>query len=113
MFKKTKTIIMLLSVYILIFWVGFKSGEIHHRMSNKRKVEKIAFPVPEQSKKKLYYIIEKVVIEKVNHDHYTTLELTEVGANDMVIQFFLNKKLRPLLKLRNLRIYTSRGTRIY
>ena len=66
-----------------------------------KSTEKIQIP---SSYIKTYYVVEKddkgVVFSEVNESY-------------SVIRFYLNEKLRPLLKLRDIQIYDSNGNRIY
>lgn len=41
MSKKTKNIVLFLIFYSFTFWLGFKSGEIHNRMKNEIKIERV------------------------------------------------------------------------
>lgn len=104
MAKEVRKIVWLLAVYIIIFWIGFRSGEIYNRIKNKVKIENVVIPVgmPEPRK---FYIVET--------DRLGGISFADVDETDVRIKFFLNKNLKPLLKLRNLKIYTVRGERIY
>ena len=104
--ENMRKIILLLAVYLLIFWVGFRMGEIHNRMKNRIKVEKII--IPAQSEIKSYYVIEEA--SEANSGH---VSFREVNGEDVMIKFLYNEKLKPLLKSRNLKIYTSEGDRVY
>lgn len=106
--KMTKSIkaVMLLGIYILLFWVGFRSGEIYNRMRNKLKIEKVV--IHQLPPEKLYYIVETYY-----NKGYKETGFEMATDNDVRIKFFLNKKMRPLLRLRDIKIYTQKGDRIY
>lgn len=104
--KKTKNIILFLCAYLLIFWIGFKSGVAYVRMQNKVQVEKIEVPAPQPPPS--YYIV-----EKYDYGNYSNVSFTEVYDNNPIIKIFMNEKLRPLLKTRNIEIYKMDGERIY
>ncbi|OGW85337.1 MAG: hypothetical protein A2987_06295 [Omnitrophica bacterium RIFCSPLOWO2_01_FULL_45_10] len=97
--EKIKKIILLVSVYTLIFWVGFRLGEIYNR-SSKRPAPR---PAP-----RIFYIVER----HADATH-SWVDINSAGVDHMFIKFFLNKDLRPLLKYKNIKIYSSRGVRIY
>lgn len=101
--KKIKIAILLLSVYLIVFWIGFKSGTIYLRMQRKVQVERIVMPEYPQ-----FYIVEK-------HDHGTYSDVTfdKANASDPIVEIFMNEKLRPLLKLRDIKIYKSTGEQVY
>lgn len=103
--KNALKIIMFLIIYALIFWVGFRSGEIHNRMNNKLQLEN----VPRQRNiDRRFYLVEK-------HDFgiYKSVSIEEISEDSVIMKFYFNRKLRPLLKNRKLKIYTPRGVRIY
>ena len=101
--KKTKAAILMLAVYLLVFGVGFKSGAAYLRMQRKVEVEKIFVPDYPQ-----FYIVEK-------HDYgtYSNTTFEKGDKNNTIIEIFMNEKLRPLLKLRDLQIYKSTGEKVY
>lgn len=101
--KKTRNVILFLCAYLLIFWIGFKSGAAYLRMQNKVQVEKIEVPVPPPPLL-AYYIVERVD---------GNVSFTEVWETNPIIKFFMNEKLRPLLKTRNIEIYKMDGEKIY
>jgi len=110
MHKKARTIITLLLVYVLMFWIGFRSGEIYSRSKKKLEVVIVPRPLPPlpPSLIRTFY-----VVEKQDYGKYSQVNFSEINEKDITIKFFLDKRLRPLLKMRNLKIYTSKGGRIY
>ncbi len=54
--KKIKIAVIALVVYMLVFSVGFKSGEAYLRMKQPMKFEKIMIPPP-SSAPNSYYIV--------------------------------------------------------
>jgi len=36
---RQKRVVLFLAIYACLFWIGFKSGEIHNRMRNKLRIE--------------------------------------------------------------------------
>jgi hypothetical protein len=109
---KIRKVILLIGIYFLIFWIGFKSGESHFRMVKKMEEQqaKLAIPVtaPVPEKIRQFYIVEKRF-----YGTHSIITFDRVNENHEVIAFFLNRKLRPLLKLRDIKIYTQEGDRIY
>lgn len=105
--KKTKAIILFLGAYMLVFWIGFKSGTIYLRMKNRVQVEKVVTVVPPAPPQ--FYIV-----EKRDYGSYSavTYESGDEG-NNTIIQMFMNEKVRPLLKSRNIKIYKSTGEQVY
>ncbi len=99
MAKMIRRVILFLIVYGLIFWVGFRAGEISNRM---RSFEKVV------SQPQTFFLIEK-------HDYgnYSIVTFDEVSEVHPIIKFFNNKNLKDLLKLRDLQIYKSNGERVY
>lgn len=98
---RVKKITLFLCIYALLFWIGFRSGEIHNRMKNKVVIEKIVYAEKEQPKLRTFYIVEVNSIAKVDENH-------------VFIEVFLNEKLRYLLKKRPLlEIYDKDGARVY
>lgn len=106
MVKKVRMAILFLVIYAFLFWIGFRSGEVYNRTKNKVQVEKII--VKETPPDKLFY-----VLEERDYGTYKCVEFNEFYENQIIMKFFFNKKLRPLLKLRKLKIYNSKGDRIY
>lgn len=106
--KKTQAVILFLGAYLLVFWVGFKSGSIYLRMKNKIEVEKIQLPgniVPPT----IYCIV-----EKHNYGNFSTVSFQEASRQDTIMKIFFNEKLRHLLKLRDIKIYNQdTGEQVY
>ena len=105
--KKIQSVILFLGAYLLVFWIGFTSGTIYLRMQKKIQIERVEFPgiVPSQ----MYYIV-----ETHNYGTFSTVSFQEAPANDTIIQIFTNEKTRPLLKLRDIKIYNKNtGEQLY
>lgn len=101
--KKTKTAILMLGVYLLVFGVGFKSGAAYLRMQRNVQAERIVVPAYPQ-----FYIVER-------HDYgtYSNVTFEKADKNTAIIEIFMNEKLKPLLKLRDIKIYQSSGEQVY
>lgn len=101
--KKIKTAILMLAVYLLVFGVGFKSGAAYLRMQRKVEIERVVVPDYPQ-----FYVVEK-------HDRGTYSDVTfeKANAGSPIIEIFMNEKLRPLLKLRDIKIYKQTGEQVY
>ena len=107
--KKIKTIFLLLSVYLLVFWVGFKSGSIRARMQKRIQVEKVEVAVtPATPRPEVFY-----VFEKHDYGNYRSETIEEAYSNSPIIKVFMNEKLRHLLKDRDMQIYKESGERLY
>ena len=106
MVKRIRMTILFLAIYALLFWIGFRSGEIYNRMKSKIQIEKII--VKEKSHDKIFY-----VVEEKDYGAYKSTDFYEIPETHMFIRFFQSEKLRPLLKLRNMKIFDSEGNRIY
>lgn len=109
--KNVKTIVVLVLVYILVFYVGFKSGISYLRMKGKIKVESIEVPapLPPAPAPVTYYII-----EKMDRGTFSYYEYSEVSGRDIFIKLLHDQKLRHLLKLRDIQIYQQdTGERLY
>ena len=106
--KKIKTALLLLAVYLLVFWVGFKSGTVFQRMQNKMQVEKVEIATPPNLSARLFY-----VVEKIDYGSYSRETVEEVNADNPIIRICTNEKLRPLLKSRDVKIYNGDGERVY
>ena len=104
MAAKAKSVIILLAVYLLIFWVGFRSGEIYNRIKKGFRLERIVVPV---EKRDVFYIVE----QRDSTVDFTKCDIAD-GKN-VIMDLYNNEKLRPLLKLKKLQIYDSKGDRIY
>lgn len=101
--KKVRSVVLFLAVYVLIFMVGFRSGEIYNRMKKGYKAEKVVVPVSD-----VYY-----VIEERDYGTYRYTDIRECGSSDPLIQFLYNEKLKPILEQKKVRIYKSNGDRVY
>lgn len=101
MAERVRKTLMVLAVLALVFWAGYKTGEVLARMKTVI-VERIA-PAP-----KRFFIV-----EKYSYGSYSHVSFDEVGEDHPVVKFFFNEKLRPLLKLRDIKIYTDKGENIY
>lgn len=110
MAKKFKVAVILLAVYLAVFAVGFKSGSIYVRMKKKVDVERVEIPRPPAPPplSDAFYII-----ERTDFGNYTKVTFERGMKDDVIIDMFLNEKLRPLLKARNLEIYNQEGERVY
>ncbi len=112
MSKTMRKIVWFFAIYLLIFWVGFKGGEIYN--ISKNKIKRVAIPLPSPPPSppvpvpKIFFVVEKVV-----KADYTSYNFEEINDKDTIMKLFQNKKLKPLLKLRHIRIYTEEGERIY
>ena len=104
MAAKAKSVIILLAVYVLIFWVGFRAGEIYNRVEKGFRLERIAVPVQNVD---AYYIVE----ERGSAVEFTKCAVSD--TNNAIMDIYNNEKLRPLLKLKKIQIYDSKGDRIY
>lgn len=107
MSKETRKIVILLIVYLIALWTGFRSGEIYNRMKNKIKIERVGIPCVKVIPSKLFYIVEK------RGDADKDIVYTEIPETDIIMKLYFNEKLRPLLKSRNIQIYTKNGERLY
>ena len=106
--KKYSRLALMLGVYIFLFWIGFKTGAVHTRMKNRINVETIKIPQIVKPEDKTYYIVER--IDAVCHKDAV---FTRTDERHPIIRFFLNKKLKPLLKLKDIEIFDDNGDRIY
>lgn len=101
---KQKRIALFLVIYIVLLWVGFKSGVVYTRMRNKLAVEKVY--VPNAPKTEIYYVVS---LNKANE----VISYDEVDENSTVMKIYFNNELRPILKGSNIVIYDSKGNKIY
>ena len=108
MSEKIRRVIIFFIVYGLIFWIGFKTGVIQNRMKNKVIIEKMLIKQEEVAENPAYYIV-----EKYNYGTYSQVAFRLETENDLTIKIFLNEKLKPLLKLRDIQIYTTEGEQVY
>jgi hypothetical protein len=107
MSEKTKRVILFLIFYALIFWIGFRSGEIYNRM-RKAVFEKVQIPEPFSEKVRLFYIIEERGRGNSSYLNY------DIGMRTHpIMQYFFNSRMRPFLKKGKVWIYTARGERIF
>ncbi|OGW85335.1 MAG: hypothetical protein A2987_06285 [Omnitrophica bacterium RIFCSPLOWO2_01_FULL_45_10] len=100
-------IILMAVLYILIFWLGFRLGEF----CNSKQPAQIVLPYsdrPVLPTPGTYYIV-----ETSTHKTHPSVEIHEVFSDHVLIKFLTDKNLRPLLKLKNIKIYSHIGERIY
>lgn len=109
--KKINIALVLVAVYLVVFFIGFKSGNIFVRMQKRLQMEKIALltevsPPPEPT-----YFIKRIH----NYGTHTVTSFQEVNRHDPIMKIFLNTALRPLLKIDDgeIQIYSSSGERLY
>jgi hypothetical protein len=100
MVTKRKDLIFLLVAYIVIFWIGYRTGEINTRL--KRTVT-----APKVTPDNFY------MVEDIDYGTYRRTEFYEISGTNLIMRFFYDPKLRPLLKTRNIKLYKSNGERIY
>lgn len=101
--KKIKTAILMLVVYLFVFGIGFKSGAAYLRMQRKVQVERILVrDYPE------FYIV-----ENHNYGSYSSVTFEKANKDSLIIDMFMNEKLRPLLKARDIKIYKPTGEQVY
>ena len=101
--KRMRKVILFMVIYVSIFWIGFKFGEVHVRDTNSVKLREIMPPKPQ-----LYY-----VVEKVNFGDYRRTQIETMTDANLIIRLFKNEKLKHLLKLLDVQIYTEKGERLY
>lgn len=108
--KKIRRIGLFLAAYVFMFWVGFRSGEIHNRIYKKDmdKVLSEISPIIAPRPMRNFYIVERQY-----YDNYSKTIFEFVNESDTRIRLFLNRRLRSLLKQRKIKIYTLKGVRIY
>jgi len=107
--KVFKKLIVYTVIYAVIFLVGFKSGSIYNRMMKKSEAQKIIIPEePEEPEPTHYYIV-----EKRDYGSYTHVNFTAADENHILIRFLFNENLKPLLRLRDIKIFTEEGKQIY
>lgn len=100
MVKKSRSLIFLLAAYVLIFFIGYRAGEINNRLKRGVNVQKVA---PEN-----YYMV-----EEIDYGNYHRAEFYEINSTNLIMKFYNDPRLKPLLKLRNIKIYKNDGERIY
>lgn len=103
--KMVKRSIIFLLLYLLVFWIGFRAGEIRRQAINNKLKATITLRKPMRT----FFVVER---RYVGEGHYF-MYLDKVIEDNTIIQYFLNKRMRHFLKDRNMRIYSSRGVRIY
>jgi hypothetical protein len=101
--NKTRKTLLFLLIYIIIFWLGFKSGEVHNRIKDPAKLSEIMPPRPA-----IFY-----VVEKIDYGNYSRTQFSLIHPDNIIMHFLKNERLKPLLKLLDLQIYTEEGERIY
>ncbi|MFA6078630.1 MAG: hypothetical protein WC779_02670 [Candidatus Omnitrophota bacterium] len=104
MAEKIRKLAIVLAAIFLVFWVGFKSGVASGRITNKLKMEAIKIPYLEE----MYFLVD---ITGEGASRNVTYRI--VPESDIVMMLFRNPKLRELLKMRDMQIYTYAGDRIY
>lgn len=90
-----------LGVSILIFLLGFRTGMVHEQRNKVPQVIVQQAPPPSET---TYYIVEG---DLPNGKFYITNRYHEV------IQFFRLKELRRVLRAKKIKIYDSKGERIF
>ncbi len=103
MAEKIRKFILVFVAVFIVFWIGFKSGVVSSRISNKLRMEAIKIPYRETF----------FIVETVGEGDSKRVTYSGVPESDVIILFYQNEKLRPLLKLRDIQIYKDSGDRIY
>ena len=101
--KKARSAVLVIVLYVVIFIVGFRAGEIYNRMKKGYKAEKVVVPVSD-----VYY-----VVEERDYGTYRYTDVRACGDGDPLIQILYNAKLKPILEEKKVRIYKSNGDRVY
>lgn len=109
MLKKVKIAVILVGIYLIVFWIGFRAGGMYLRMQNKVQVERIEIPVVEPPPAPASFYL----VERYNRGSYSSVDVSEISETSTTIKMFKNEKLRPLLKLRDIEIYNDSGEKIY
>lgn len=100
--KLIKKILVFLVVAIMVFWAAYKAGVLYKsRMRAKFKIE---MDQAASAKINYFYIIDE-------DDSRKTFQYCSEG--DPIIQFYMNEKVRPLLKIHRIRIYNPDGEQVY
>lgn len=107
MSKKIKIAIVLLGVYLLVFLVGFKSGSAYMRMQKNIQFDRVEVAVAPADPETFY------VVENIDYGGYSRETIEDAYPTSTIIKVFMNEKLRPLLKSRDIKIYNEAGERIY
>ena len=106
---KIRKVLLLLLVYALIFWIGFRIGEINNRVKRGFQVRDPEAIVVNDSRTQDYYYL----VEDMDYGTYKYTNISEVAGNNAIIKFLYNEKLKPLLKKKNLKIYSASGEELY
>ena len=101
--KKVRSVVLVLVLYVVIFIVGFRTGEIYNRLKKGYKAEKVVVPISD-----VYY-----VVEDRDYGTYRYTDVRACGDGDPLIQLLNNKKLKPILEQKKVQIYKSNGDRVY
>lgn len=113
MAKRIRRVALFLVIYAVLFWIGFRTGEMCSMGKERVRVQEIVEYIMNEKKTKdelrgkvSYYVVyedEKGVIS----------DFSEVPENNIFIKLFFNEKLKHLLKARKIQIYNSNGDRLY
>lgn len=103
--NKVRKVVLFLFLYSAVLWIGFKLGESYQRSTTKIDVEKIKIPAKED---RVYYLVEEH--NSGGNSYFTFDKVNDLNVN---ICFLNNEKLRPLLKLKNVSIYSEEGQKLY
>ena len=106
--KKYSRLALMLGVYVILFLIGFKTGAVHTRMKKRIDVETIKIPQIENLQDKAYYIV-----ERIDADCHKDAVFIRTDERHPIIQFFLNEKLKPFLRLKDIEIFDDKGDKIY
>ena len=99
MAKRMRSAFLLVAACVLVFWMAFRSGEIHGRV--KKNIIKIEPPV-------VYYVVETLGSGDEKHAYFAV-----VDESHPIIRFYRNDATRDLLKKGAVEIYLADGKRIY
>jgi len=98
--KNIKKIIVYFFIYIIVFIVGLRAGEIYYRVTEARKTGLIFLP----KTPKVYYLI--------NNYSYGAV-LSEATEDSLVFKLINDKKLKPILEKMDFEIYDENGKKVY
>jgi len=98
--KSIKKIAVYVSIYLIVFFIGLRSGEIYYR--------NIANRTPQPIENSSYYLI-----ENYNYGTYKQSVISEIDDSNIIIKLLRDEKLKPLLKKRDIEIYDKNGERLY
>lgn len=98
--KIAKKIMIFAMIYAVMFWAGFKSGEINAR--SKRGFTVVERMVGEPN---VFYVVEE------RPGGYT--EIYGVDRGNPLIKILSNDKLKYILKFKKVQIYDTEGVRLY